>query len=1555
MSTDIGPTQPSIVDGKGRIWQERTVIVNRESEGFGFTLADASPVSVTSIVDNGSAAKAGIIAGDKIIKVNGITVMGKTHDDVIEMIKGTSHVALTLLCRSLGANGTKLTHQQTIGLSPPMATGAAKGTAPTKDTITHPIPAEPQIVRESMEVNIQSLKSMLSKQRTYFEQLTVDYSKVPSKRLEKEIADCQYTIKRLEEQIASKSSVIEAHIQSTKASVEALRSTSRTAHRKAHSDTTKQNTAPKETKPAEVAPTVVLPQPMDTVPPLQPSPAKKQSTPRKSVSIHAFPSSQPSKPPVVKTQSLKDGDQLVKGKKHSSTSMYEPDMSSLPSSTSTLFGALSNAEMISDDSDDEVTEGFSPYSSLKDLKNYTAHTAVFIHYLASNRDPRDMAFHLVAGSYQQVTKGTEMRQRALDIFWTFFIENSPLKLEPWDGSVEVINKIRGVIDTDEIPEIMLRNVFAEARKQVALRIQKDLEEFQHKRAMGLGGFYGDEKVHDNMSPEQAIETAYFILLPDIKRYNDDVPYTDPETITRNHALAASMATFLVDVSKSKSKSIELLERVNTFVQLDPSKLRKGYKLKFSKNGHTFVLTAYRKPRYCDCCKKLLWGIGFHGYQCQVCEYSVHKFTCHDSVESCKKIQKSTRSLFQRKPSVNAEDDVENAETSLMKNSCIEEEAQNETIEPLADTFHPANTQSQFDPRPITKDSRSRSISEPKQTGALGSGLSDYKKDNAVLRSQSERYMTRPDSANKYHMYPSTSGDISLSHQNATSSSNISMADEDRWQCDHDGTRTPTPIDDDLLIDLQDEDLQVEVELVPWLKCHYDIGKSMKKNEQKRQELIQELIYTERTHMKKLKVMLYIYKKSLTRQKILHPEEVAQLFPSLEELVQQHSMLLASLKERVATSKDELVTHVADVLLQAFTDSTGEKLKDACSEFASNQARAERLFKTWRKGNEKFKMFVKEAESHPLCHRLKITELIPIAWQRLTKYTLLIEGIIKTYSHKSSTEEETEESKNLQRALSAMKVILGHVNYNVKQAELHQRLLEYKTKLDLSAMEKSNSPIALMYKNLDLTANNRKLLHEGPLAWRIQHSKRSIEVRAVLLTDVLILMERNEDKDKFRYHLRCHTNLDPVKEKEEMCPVIRLAETIVRTSRSDRGGRSFFIANTSKLLKTAQLYQFQAETSQDKERWLTAITEATDAEIGISTATTRSELDQPVSSHIEEVTTPTEDQPTASLVDGRDQSPIGSDNHAVVQMNKIDEEIKRVLLLKMNLLKQLQDQCESRPESPLRSSWGSSQFSTSSNPGDIVVSAIEQANTISAVANSLLQSRVDKDAIITAQGQLSESCAALQKNLSALLFAIGGPDLAAVPVPVVPLDGDLHASSSSTIIADGVSQAITSSPKPDDSIDGPLTGIPEVSVIEFDIPEDIPEPVVTPEITPRTKRKGMYIDSESDQDSSCLSDENVLSGEENIVAPPESFSGIHYVMSPDLHMPIPIPPPLSEGTSSHDEDDLGLDIPPPVMDDQGVFQQSVMEFTVKDFPASFNLTPAQKRLSTVSENTSESEA
>ena len=150
----------------------------------------------------------------------------------------------------------------------------------------------------------------------------------------------------------------------------------------------------------------------------------------------------------------------------------------------------------------------------------------------------------------------------------------------------------------------------------------------------------------------------------------------------------------------------------------------------------------------------------------------------------------------------------------------------------------------------------------------------------------------------------------------------------------------------------------------------------------------------------------------------------------------------------------------------------------------------------------------------------------------------------------------------------------------------------------------------------------------------------------------------------------------------------------------------------------------------------------------------------------------------------------------------------------------------------------------------------------------------------------------------------------------------------------------------------------MSVIEF----DIPDPVLSPwpdDVTPKTKRKGMYIENASPvegSDSSYISDDNAaLSGDENIVAPPESFSGgTEYVMSPDLHMPVPLPLPVNghvdNETAGVESDML------PIFSTEDLYQvHSPMEFTPRDFPDSFNLPNSQNRLSTVSENASETEA
>jgi len=208
--------------------------------------------------------------------------------------------------------------------------------------------------------------------------------------------------------------------------------------------------------------------------------------------------------------------------------------------------------------------------------------------------------------------------------------------------------------------------------------------------------------------------------------------------------------------------------------------------------------------------------------------------------------------------------------------------------------------------------------------------------------------------------------------------------------------------------------------------------------------------------------------------------------------------------------------------------------------------------------------------------------MPIAWQRLTKYKLLIESILGSYKKHWDELDDADkgEGERVETALACVKTILQYVNQQVRRAQNKQHLLDYQAKLDTSALDKASHPIAQLFKNLDLTAEGRRLIHKGPLTWRIQHRK-VVELYALLLTDILVLMEKQEDKDK--YFLRCHPHETVNGVKEELSPVIRLNECLLRHAAADKGGRTFFLVDTSSLMKLAQMYEFIAEGPQEKKQ------------------------------------------------------------------------------------------------------------------------------------------------------------------------------------------------------------------------------------------------------------------------------------------------------------------------------------------------------------------------------------
>ncbi|KFV67820.1 Rho guanine nucleotide exchange factor 18, partial [Dryobates pubescens] len=349
-------------------------------------------------------------------------------------------------------------------------------------------------------------------------------------------------------------------------------------------------------------------------------------------------------------------------------------------------------------------------------------------------------------------------------------------------------------------------------------------------------------------------------------------------------------------------------------------------------------------------------------------------------------------------------------------------------------------------------------------------------------------------------------------------------------------------------------------------------KRQRKDVIKRQDVIYELMQTEMHHVRTLKIMLKVYSKAM-REELQFPQAVInKLFPCVDELLEMHGQFLLQLKERRKESLEEgsdrnyIIQNIGDLLVKQFSGENGERMKEKYTVFCCGHNEALSHYKELLQSNKKFQNLIKKIGNCSIVRRLGVQECILLVTQRITKYPVLLERIIQ------NTEAGSRDCEELGQALGLIRDTISHVDAMVNECEKGQRLREIMHRMELKSSGKCKN--GLLFRKDDM--GQRRLLLDGMLYWKAA-SGRLKDILAVLLTDVLLLLQEKDQKYTFA-------------SVDSKPPVISLQKLIVREVANEE--KAMFLISAS--LKGPEMYEIHTSSKEERNSWMAYIRRAVES-------------------------------------------------------------------------------------------------------------------------------------------------------------------------------------------------------------------------------------------------------------------------------------------------------------------------------------------------------------------------
>ncbi|XP_053565901.1 ephexin-1 isoform X2 [Bombina bombina] len=324
---------------------------------------------------------------------------------------------------------------------------------------------------------------------------------------------------------------------------------------------------------------------------------------------------------------------------------------------------------------------------------------------------------------------------------------------------------------------------------------------------------------------------------------------------------------------------------------------------------------------------------------------------------------------------------------------------------------------------------------------------------------------------------------------------------------------------------------------------------------KLQEAMFELVTSEASYYKSLRLLVSHFMESESLRATIHQSEMHFIFSNVLEVLATSERFLLDLEQRL--EENIVISDICDIVHKHATNHFGVYVTYVC-----NQTYQERAYRKLLQERTEFRDVIAQLETHPMCRGLPFSSFLILPFQRITRLKLLVQNIL------TKVEEGSEKEASAMQAHRELEKLVHACNDGVRKMSRTEQLISIEKTLEFKI------------KSVPIISHSRWLLKQGelqqmsgPRTSRTLRTKKLFRSVYLFLFNDLLLLCKRLTGDRYQVFDVAARGLLRVEELEDQGQT--LANVFILKLLENAHDREF-------------TYMLKASSQSEMKRWMTSL-------------------------------------------------------------------------------------------------------------------------------------------------------------------------------------------------------------------------------------------------------------------------------------------------------------------------------------------------------------------------------